>query len=104
MMKRLRPRPSASSYKKTKTLARMSRIVMTGNVREGMLSLKGIMFRRCLFVFAIVFACGVYANAAPADPKQIYDRATDALYNLDFNIAQRDYETLTHDYPDNPDY
>ena len=55
-------------------------------------------------MFAIVLACGRYAGAAPADPKQIYDPSTDALYNLDFNIAQRGYETLTHDYPDNPDY
>jgi tetratricopeptide (TPR) repeat protein len=62
------------------------------------------MFRRCLFVFSIVLVCGRYAHATPADPKQIYDQSTDALYNLDFNIAQRGYETLTRDYPDNPDY
>jgi tetratricopeptide (TPR) repeat protein len=42
--------------------------------------------------------------AAAADPKLIYDQSTDALYNLDFNTAQHGYETLTHDYPDNPDY
>jgi len=55
-------------------------------------------------VFAIVLACGRYTGAASADPKQIYDQSTDALYNLDFNTAQHGYEALTHDYPDNPDY
>src|SRR5438046_2071974 len=77
---------------------------MTGNVRDGMLSLNGIMFRRCLFVLGIVLACSLASSAAAADPKQIYDQSTDALYNLDFNTAQHGYETLTHDYPDNPDY
>ncbi len=43
-------------------------------------------------------------SAAAADPKVIFDQSTDALYNLDFNTAQHGYETLTHDYPDNPDY
>jgi tetratricopeptide (TPR) repeat protein len=42
--------------------------------------------------------------AVAADPKQIYDEATDALYNLDFNTAQHGYETLTREHPDNPDY
>jgi tetratricopeptide (TPR) repeat protein len=62
------------------------------------------MFRRCLFVCLIVAACSLAANAAAVDPKVIYDQSTDALYNLDFNTAQHGYETLTHDYPDNPDY
>jgi tetratricopeptide (TPR) repeat protein len=42
--------------------------------------------------------------ASAADPKQIYDQSTNALYNLDFSTAERGYETLTHDYPENPDY
>ncbi len=67
----------------------MIAIVMTGNERDGMLSLKGIMFRRCLFVCLIVAACSLAANAAAVDPKLIYDQSTDALYNLDFNTAQR---------------
>src|SRR6266446_5230577 len=82
---------------------RMMAIVMTGNVRDGMLSLKGIMFRRCLLLCVIVLGCCLSGLAA-ADPKQLYDQSTDALYNLDFNTAQRGYEALTHDYPDNPDY
>src|SRR5262245_3872676 len=102
MMKRSRPRPSESSYKKTNTLATMSRTVMTGNVRDGMLSLKGIMFRRCLSSCLLLFLC-CFAAAA-ADPKLLYDQSTDALYNLDFSTAQHGYEALTHDFPDNPDY
>jgi len=42
--------------------------------------------------------------AAGADPAQIYRESTNALYNLDFSIAQRGYETLTREYPDSPDY
>ena len=44
------------------------------------------------------------ASAQAADPKQIYDHSTDALYNLDFSTAQRGYETLTRENADNPDY
>jgi tetratricopeptide (TPR) repeat protein len=62
------------------------------------------MFRGLSFVVAVVFACGVLANAAAVDPKQLYEQSTEAMYNLDFNTAQHGYEALTHDYPDNPDY
>ena len=41
--------------------------------------------------------------AAAADPKVVYDKSTDALYNLDFNTAQQGFETLTRDYPSKPD-
>jgi tetratricopeptide (TPR) repeat protein len=75
---------------------------MNGKERDGMLSLKGIMLRRYLLFCVILLGCGLWAAAA--DPKAIYDQSTDALYNLDFSTAQRGYETLTHDYPDNPDY
>src|SRR5215510_11228030 len=75
---------------------------MIGNVRDGMLSLKGNMVRRFLQFCALVWVCCV--PAAAADPKLIYDQSTDALYNLDFSTAERGYETLTHDYPENPDY
>jgi tetratricopeptide (TPR) repeat protein len=67
-----------------------------------MLSLKGIMFRRCVLFYAMVFGCCV--SALGADPQVVYQQSTDALYNLDFNTAQRGYETLTREYPDNPDY
>src|SRR5438876_11772614 len=78
----------------------MIRIVMSGNEREGMLSLKGIM----LSVLTILVLALSSQPAFAADPKEIYDRATNALYNLDFSTAERGYETLTHDYPENPDY
>ena len=53
----------------------------------------------------LALVCALSAgSAAAADPKQIYQEATDALYNLDFSIAERGYESLTRDYPDNPDY
>src|SRR5438094_261920 len=82
----------------------MIAIVMTGNVRDGMLSLNGIMLRRCLSLCAIVMACSIVAGGAVQDPRKIYDRSTDALYNLDFSIAQAGYETLTKEHPENPDY
>src|SRR5436190_251994 len=79
-------------------------IVMTGVVRDGMLSLKGIMlfnsaFRRraqairgsasvysaiCRNAFAVllVVACGLPVQwASGADPKQVYQESSDALYN-----------------------
>jgi len=33
--------------------------------------------------------------ALASDAKEIYDEAMNATYNLDFNIAERGYETLT---------
>src|SRR4051794_16021643 len=82
----------------------MIAMLMTGNERDGMLSLNGIMFRGSILVVAVVFACSLVAGAAAVDPKQLYVQSTDAMYNLDFNTAQRGYETLTRDYPENPDY
>src|ERR1043165_5509 len=39
-----------------------------------------------------------------AEVPKLYQESTDALYNLDFNIAQRGFEELTRQSPDNPDY
>jgi len=61
-----------------------------------------MMLRRFALLCFLLFGCGLWAAAA--DPKVIYDQSTDALYNLDFNTAQQGYETLTREYPDNPDY
>jgi tetratricopeptide (TPR) repeat protein len=69
-----------------------------------MLSLNGIMFRRSAFLWAIVLAFGGLARAATADPKEVYEQSTKALYNLDFNTAQSGYEALTREYPDSPEY
>src|SRR5215468_6256094 len=80
----------------------MIETVMIGKERDGMLSLNGIMLRR--YVLFCIVLLGSCIWAAAADPKLIYDQSTDALYNLDFNTAQHGYETLTHDYFDNPDY
>jgi tetratricopeptide (TPR) repeat protein len=77
-------------------LARTIEIVMIGNERAGMLSLKGIMF---------FLACALLVQTAvAADPQSIYQESATALYNLDFSTAQHGYETLTQDYPENPDY
>jgi len=59
-----------------------------------------------LFSFCVcaVTAAFFIQSAAAADPKEIYDQSTEALYNLDFNTAERGYETLTREYSDNPDY
>src|SRR6059036_2868510 len=77
---------------------------MSGNERDGILSLKGIMMSRCPFLCLIVVVCGLLQPAHASDQKQVYDEATNALYNLDFSTAQRGYEILTRDDPDNPDY
>jgi tetratricopeptide (TPR) repeat protein len=62
------------------------------------------MFRRAAFLWGFVLAFAALANAAVVDPKELYDQSTNALYNLDFNTAQSGYETLTRQYPDNPEY
>jgi tetratricopeptide (TPR) repeat protein len=62
------------------------------------------MFRRFAFLWALVLAYSVLAPAAVVDPKQVYDRSTNAMYNLDFSIAEQGYETLTREYPDSPEY
>ena len=83
---------------------------MNGNERDGMLSLKGIMsfrpaMRASLLVsIALVVLFPFVQSVLAADAKQIYEEATNALYNLDFSTAEHTYETLTRDYPDNPDY
>ena len=59
---------------------------------------------RFALISEVVLAFSVVAGAAAVDPKQVYDHSTDALYNLDFNTAQHGYETLTREFPENPDY
>src|SRR5215510_11571073 len=82
----------------------MMKTVMIGQDRDGILSLKGIMFRRYMSPSIMLLVVCVTTATAGTDPKLIYDQSTDALYNLDFNTAQHGYEALTRDYPDNPDY
>src|SRR3989449_10226218 len=87
----------------------MRETVMSGNERDGMLSLKGIMsfqpaIRVSVLSLAVIVLIPVSRSALAADAQQIFEEATNALYNLDFSTAERGYEMLTRDYPDNPDY
>ena len=53
----------------------------------------------------VVLVCVLSVQSAfAADPQQIYQEATEALYNLDFSKAEPAFTGLTRDYPDNPDY
>jgi tetratricopeptide (TPR) repeat protein len=63
-----------------------------------------MMFRRSLCLSAVFVLYAVCTGATAADPKQLYEQSSDALYNLDFRTAQQGYESLTRDFPDNPDY
>src|SRR5438094_512100 len=103
----------------------MIETVMAGNERDGMLSLKGIMsfqvaadsphspprsggewsfcsVKQFIVILSLFFL--LVQSALAADAKQIYEEATNALYNLDFTTAEHGFETLTEDYSDNPDY
>jgi tetratricopeptide (TPR) repeat protein len=77
----------------------MIRIVILGRLREGMLSRKGII----ALVVALRLGFGV-ATAAPSQSEPTYDQAVEALYNLDFSIAERAFDSLIQRNPDNPDY
>src|ERR1051326_6655792 len=60
---------------------------------------------RGVFVLLILFTPSPFEHVAlAADAKEMYEQAMNASYNLDFNTAERGYESLTRDYPDNPDY
>jgi tetratricopeptide (TPR) repeat protein len=77
-------------------------MVMMGKERDGMLSRKGII----VLLLCLLLSRPLVAQdpAGPAGPARLYADSTNALYNLDFNTAQRGYEALTRSYPDNPDY
>jgi tetratricopeptide (TPR) repeat protein len=80
---------------------------MMGVEREGMLSLKGIIVLLLCALFCQPLLAAQDAASAPGatvDPARLYADSTNALYNLDFNTAQRGYEALTRSFPDNPDY
>src|SRR5438093_10912507 len=103
----------------------MIETVMAGNERDGMLSLKGIMsfqvaadsphspprsggewsfcsVKQFIVILSLFFL--LIQSALIADPKQIYEEATNALYNLDFTTAEHGFATFKHDYSDNTDY
>ena len=56
------------------------------------------------FAFALCAFALLGCFAFASDAKEIYDQSVEAAYNLDFNIAQRGYEILTQQYPENPSY
>jgi tetratricopeptide (TPR) repeat protein len=63
------------------------------------------MIRRFGLLLVVFFVVAPARSALLAlDEKEIYEQATNASYNLDFETAERGFDTLTHDYPDNPDY
>src|ERR1041384_1987374 len=91
--------------------------LISGNERDGMLSLKGIMprhpeiwtwvpkFRVARYlVFGMCLLALLPCSAFASDANVIYEQAMEASYNLDFNTAQRSYEMLTQEYPENPSY
>src|SRR5438094_5602122 len=102
----------------------MIETVMAGNERDGMLSLKGIMsfqvaadsphspprsggewsfcsVKQFIVILSLFFL--LVQSALAADAKQIYEEATNALYNLDFTTAEAASETLTRINSDNQD-
>src|SRR5579872_2177694 len=77
----------------------MIRMLIMGNVRDGMLSRKGII----LVVTALLVAVQSPLLAA-TEANPLYDHAFNALYNLDFSIAEHDFDSLIRQDDKNPDY
>jgi len=60
---------------------------------------------RAVVLLLLLFGLSPVEHAAfGSDAKELYEQAMNASYNLDFTTAERGYESLTRDYPDNPDY
>jgi len=93
-------------------------MVMIGKVRDGMLSLKGNM-RDCelpisncklsgklaAFTLAIsLIVMIVIPSTAAAQPAATYREAVEALYNLDFSIAEAGFNNLIKQDEGNPQY
>src|SRR5688572_29633770 len=93
--------PSDNSYKKAATLRITRETVTMGYDRDRILSLKGIIVRQtCVLV---LFLTLVPQIALAQAERQIYQESSDALYNLDFSIAESGFERLTREHPDNPE-
>jgi tetratricopeptide (TPR) repeat protein len=92
---------------KAPTLIKMMKTVTIGAVRDGMLSLRGIINPRVVRpILAVCLLVGALAAVTPvfaADP-QLYKDSVDALYNLDFSTAENGFESLTRQDPANPVY
>src|SRR5262245_11726176 len=107
-----------NSKRNATTFATMIRMVMIGKVRDGMLSLKGNM-RDCVwrisncelsgklpaFTLAIsLFFMMAIPSTAAAQTALTYREAVDALYNLDFSIAEAGFNNLIKQDEGNPQY
>src|SRR5262245_858932 len=107
-----------NSKKNASTFVRISRMVMIGKVRDGMLSLKGNM-RDCelpisncklsgkLAAFTLAISLIVMLaipSTAAAQPAATYREAVEALYNLDFSIAEAGFNNLIKQDEGNPQY
>jgi tetratricopeptide (TPR) repeat protein len=53
---------------------------------------------------ALGLGFGLAAAAAPSQSEPTYEQAVEALYNLDFSIAEHAFDSLIQRNPDNPDY
>lgn len=79
----------------------MRAILTNGYVRDLILSLKGIICSQSILaVFVALFSQPVFAQ----NDQQIYQQSTEALYNLDFSIAESGFENLTRRHPEDPQY
>lgn len=76
-------------------------MVTKGKVRDWMLSRNGIIAPRLLVLLVVSFGL---VDAGPVLGQTIDPEAREALYNLDFDVAEEKFEQLTVDDPDNPTY
>ncbi len=51
-------------------------------------------------MFLLLFSQSAFAQS----DQQIYQQASEALYNLDFSIAESGFESLTREHPEDPQY
>lgn len=69
-----------------------------------MLSRNGIISRRRVLAAVLISCLSLVPPVFAADPQQVYQEATEALYSLDFSKAESGFVELSGQYPDNPDY
>ena len=102
-MKGIRLWPRDSSYRKTAELKMMRESVTTGRVRDWMLSRKGIIVSRWVLVGLLVVSF-LLLDAGRAAGQTIDPKALEALYSLDFDVAEGKFLQLTEEDPTNPNY
>lgn len=77
--------------------------VTTGHVRDCMLSRNGIIVSSRAFV-GLLLGLFLFINAGWAACKTVQPEALEALYSLDFDVAERKFQQLTEEDPTNPRY